>query len=61
MAVEDIYFVGKKDAGSKSAGCVIYTAEPKGYLKRNDTMQTIIRNTMKELDTLKKKVNKLES
>jgi L-asparaginase II len=61
MAVEDIYFVDKNNAGSKSAGCVIYTAQPKAYLKRNDTMQTIIRNTIKELDTLKKKVNKLES
>ena len=60
MAVEEIYFVDKDNAGSTSAGCVIYTAQPAGYLKRNDTLQKVIHNTMKEIEALKKKLNKLE-
>jgi len=60
MAVTDVYFVDKKEASSKSAGCVIYTAQPAGYLKRNDTLQKVIHNTMKEIEALKKKLNKLE-
>jgi hypothetical protein len=60
MAVTDVYFVDKDNAGSKPAGCVIYTAQPAEYLKRNDTLQKVIQNTMKEIEILKKKLNKLE-
>jgi|KBSMisStandDraft_5_1062788.scaffolds.fasta_scaffold412292_2 outer membrane murein-binding lipoprotein Lpp len=61
MAVEEIYFVDKDNAGSTSAGCVIYTAQSSGFVKKDDTLKVIIDKMASEIKTLKKKVDKLES